>query len=113
MENDIRYQMAQAERDISQKRMVELEMALGTSEQLREKAEREIAALMHDLMEAEWDSCDCKHCKHYATMNDRCEQADCDCAACEAQCVCRDCLENSNWEWRGVQDESLCGRVSV
>ena len=48
---------------------------------------------------------DCDYCKHSAIPNPSCEAMNMDCMSCDADCPCKSCLDNSNWQWRGVQME--------
>lgn len=62
--------------------------------------ETENAALLRDLREA--NRIDCIHCRHY---RDELLPCSCECDTCDIDCACKDCRDNSCWEWRGVQKE--------
>ncbi|HPK26781.1 MAG TPA: Lar family restriction alleviation protein [Anaerolineaceae bacterium] len=49
---------------------------------------------------------DCENCKHEIT-DDRCEESDYTCNTCTQDCVCKDCVECSNWEWRGLDNGTV------
>lgn len=65
-----------------------------------QQLEKERSALLADLREA--DMVDCAHCAHYIPVGVQCE-GEGDCLECDLKnCVCNECLDNSNWKWRGV-----------
>lgn len=67
-----------------------------------QQLEKERSALLADLREA--DMADCAHCAHYIPVGVQCE-GEGDCLECDLKnCVCNECLDNSNWKWRGVQE---------
>ena len=65
-----------------------------------QQLEAEKASLLRDLREA--NRIDCIHCRHY---RDELLPCSCECDTCEIDCACKDCRDNSCWEWRGVQKE--------
>ena len=67
---------------------------------LIQQLEAENAALLRDLREA--NRIDCIHCRHY---RDELLPCSCECDTCDIDCACKDCRDNSHWEWRGVQKE--------
>ena len=66
-----------------------------------------IEALVADLKQAaHCDTCDiCAHSKQEPTCQ-CCEIFDFECFRCEFDCVCKNCIESSKFEWRGVQKEA-------
>lgn len=70
------------------------------------QAEKECEALLFDLHQATKEGAVCTACRHNAGLNDACVAADLDCKQCKAPCMCRDCTENGNYEWRGVCEEN-------
>jgi len=72
---------------------------------LIQREAREKAALLEDLKQA--DMIGCEHCANNKPVeSSACEDAECDCERCKSECKCKDCIDNSNWEWRGVQEAS-------
>ena len=65
-----------------------------------QQLEAEKASLLRDLREA--NRIDFIHCRHY---RDELLPCSCECDTCEIDCACKDCRDNSCWEWRGVQKE--------
>lgn len=63
-------------------------------------AERD--ALLKALKEKDAECECCANADRLEQMDTR-EEMDFDCDACKADCRCRDCRNNSNWEWRGIQ----------
>lgn len=75
--------------------------------------EAEKAALLADLKSAEIHGI-CSHCEHSREQDATppCEKIDYDCANCNEDCICRRCIDGSEWKWRGVQAEkpaNVCG----
>ena len=70
--------------------------------ELLDKAIETIEALVDDLYNSDCrESCDfCVHGHEPAP----CEGSDFVCDNCECDCICKDCRDNSKWEWRGVQN---------
>lgn len=68
-----------------------------------DQVKRERDAAVEDLKEA--DLIDCMHCKAYEKNAIPCQ---CDCEDCKiVNCVCKTCVRNSNWQWRGVREKGL------
>lgn len=78
------YAMAVAERDTVTKRMVRLEW--------------QVSALIRAL-----SACDlsCEHCMHAADIGD-CEKGNYECKSCTQPCACKECVNGSNWSWKGA-----------
>ena len=54
-------------------------------------------ALLRDLKDADID---CEFCGHRPAVPDDCPA---DCAECQKrECTCCSCIDNRNWEWRGI-----------
>lgn len=52
----------------------------------------------------------CKVCMHYKKEPpEECIAADCECSECKAACVCRDCIDENKFVWRGdaAQKENI------
>ena len=60
---------------------------------------RERDALLTDLRAT--DPCDnCKHC-------DTAHECNGDCSFCErTECACRECDNDSHWEWKGIKEDN-------
>ena len=76
---------------------------------------REREALLADLREA--DRVDCCHCAYYipaGTCASMCDDVDLDCALCKGACPCKNCVDMSNWKWRGLgAPENDAGRSAT
>ena len=76
-----------------------LNIMLAQAQAMLETRTKERDAALADLKEA--DMIDCMHCKAYNTNIIPCQ---CDCENCKiVNCVCKTCVRNSNWQWRGVR----------
>ena len=71
---------------------------------LIEQHEKEKAALLKALKAADVYG-ECENCKHGKDADINCAEANYYCSACDADCKCKTCLNGSNWEWIGVQEE--------
>lgn len=76
-----------------------LNILLGQAQSMLETRTRERDAAVKDLKQADYD---CKHCK-FGRAPAPCEESDFVCADCKfTNCICRDCINNSHWQWCGV-----------
>lgn len=71
------------------------------------QVERERDALMQDLRTAIRDGSVCTACRNDIGMDARCEANNFDCNNCANPCKCKQCDNDSNWEWRGVCPENV------
>ena len=79
-----------------------LNILLGQAQSMLETRTHERDAAVEDLKQADVD---CMKCK-FSLSTAPCHESDFNCAECKvANCVCKDCTDNSNWEWRGIQEE--------
>ena len=44
-------------------------------------------------------------CEGCIGFNDQ-EDCDCECLDCKLKCRCKNCIDESLWQWRGVQEEN-------
>ena len=77
-----------------------------------EKLSAQLAAAMEDLRQADDVCCYCAHREPPAPCFEDGEIYECE--KCPRECYCKDCIDNSKWEWRGVQQKEekkvlLCG----
>ena len=93
--NDPEIVCCKAERELEQLRTENASLR----EPLTESQRREKAAI-HDIMCR--DHCDV--CK-YGKYDGSCDESDFDCETCKNTCPCATCRNESNWQWRGPQDE--------
>ena len=75
-----------------------LEKAISAMKELP-KIKKERDALLEDLRQS-YRCESCESCKHNGCVDTL--DCECDCNICANPCDCFDCIENSNWEWRGV-----------
>lgn len=80
-----------------------------TLEAKLKQAERERDAAVDDLKQAAKDGSVCTGCMHNAGLDAVCEAADYDCKVCYEPCKCKNCDDNSNYEWRGICEENTNG----
>lgn len=80
-----------------------LNILLGQAQSMLDTRTRERDAAVEDLKRAEYWTCE--HCK-FNLIPAPCGESNMDCDSCKFEnCICRDCIENSRWQWRGVQEE--------
>lgn len=80
-----------------------LNILLGQAQSMLETRTRERDAAVEELKRA--DIWSCEHCK-FNRISAPCGETNMDCAECKlVNCICKDCIDNSNWQWRGVQEE--------
>ena len=63
-------------------------------------------ALLSELIDVEKRGI-CSNCEHNkdSEFTPTCENADYDCTKCNEDCICRRCIDGSEWRWRGIQTE--------
>lgn len=86
-----RLTLAQQERDVVTKRMIELEQELA-----QVQAERDAAVKCLE------DARACETCEHMDTHPD----CDVECLGCQKDCTCRDCRDGSNFKWKGAKEDT-------
>ena len=60
-----------------------------------------LESALADLKKADTE---CDFCAH--NLKDApCDAADCDCSICKEDCTCKTCRDNSNWQWRGKEEQ--------
>lgn len=64
------------------------------NKQLRRERDQAIKDLRHN------DACEV-----CIGFNDQ-EDCDCECLDCKLKCRCKNCIDESLWQWRGVQEEN-------
>jgi hypothetical protein len=63
-----------------------------------ERLERELAAAKADLHHNDA----CSVC--VGAEQEVCKDCDCECLTCVLDCRCKDCRDESKWEWRGARE---------
>lgn len=76
-----------------------------TALELIEQHEKEKEALLKALKAADIYG-ECENCKYNFNDDSKCKAADYLCAVCDEECQCGGCLNGSNWQWIGVQEEA-------
>lgn len=111
--------VAQSERDVATKRIIELEQELAHSDEGLGIYESRIAQLENekedmwkelDRVKAERDAAvkcledarACETCEHMDTHPD----CDVECLGCQKDCQCRDCRDGSNFKWKGAKEDT-------
>ena len=79
-----------------------LNILLGQAQSMLETRTHERDAAVEKLKRADVDCIQCK----FSLSTAPCHESDFNCAECKVtNCVCKDCTDNSNWQWRGIQEE--------
>ena len=79
-----------------------LNILMEQTQSMLETRTRERDAVVENLKRVDVDCLQCKFSRSPAP----CHESDFNCAECKvANCVCKDCTDNSNWQWRGIQEE--------
>lgn len=69
------------------------------------KLRAELDRLRHERDQAIKDLRHNDACEVCIGFNDQ-EDCDCECLDCKLKCRCKNCIDESLWQWRGVQEEN-------
>lgn len=83
----------------------ETEIALKNEFLKSSKLEAENKQLRHERDQAIKDLRHNDACEVCIGFNDQ-EDCDCECLDCKLKCRCKNCIDESLWQWRGVQEEN-------
>lgn len=80
-----------------QKELEWKQMCLDLAQRAQAQAEKERDAAIADIKHGTEN---CEVCRFVNTVSD----CDAECLTCQKECMCRDCRDESHWQWRGWKE---------